>query len=325
MYHGPNVVEIRDTRYGNFANLTHRPANLYFTLRARYRYEKKIAVKVDKSRRKGISRSCIVIQRHLLPSARRWCENIKRTCERAVETVESNCYERGNKVRRGVVPNFGFRDRKRIDSERYRNASKSVISWVRGNRGTDDKRAFQYLSRDLSSRVSTENRIRVDRKESLCVLFKEDGATNNHRSHTIVVIFAASPVKSPSGIKTREARKIVPSDSFTRCLRTLSRTKETRCSCTLWRLRITTSLVMEDLTISRAIFTRQRCTVYRCQGHGTTRTAAHSLSALRRRPSSSSRYRSVPLPRTFPFLNLNKHDISLAWSRWSRYFLHLSR
>lgn len=50
---------------------------------------------------------------------------------------------------------------------------------------------------------------------------------------------------------------------------------------------------MVDLTINRAIFTTQRCTVYRCQGHGTTRTAAHSLSLYRRRrrrrPSSSSR------------------------------------
>lgn len=94
--------------------------------------------------------------------------------------------------------------------------------------------------------------------------------------------FRSKPRKSPSGVKMRKMkkkiRKIVPSDSITRCLRTLLRTKETRCSCMLSRLRITTSLVMEDLTISCAIFTRQRCTVYRCQGHGTTRTTAHSLS-----------------------------------------------
>lgn len=81
-------------------------------------WKKEIRVKVDKSRRKCISRSCIVIQRHLLPSARRWCENIKRTCERVVETASSR-YERGNKVRRGVVPKFGIGNRKRIDPERY--------------------------------------------------------------------------------------------------------------------------------------------------------------------------------------------------------------
>lgn len=136
------------------------------------------------------------------------------------------------------------------------------------------------------------------------VLLKEDAAKSRHCRN-----FRSKPVMSASGIKMRKARKI---HSFTRRLPASLRTKETRCSRILSRLRITTSLVMEYLTISCAIFTRQRCTVYRCQGHGTTRTAAHSLS-LRRRPSSSSRYRSVPLPRTFPFLNLKKHDISLAW------------
>lgn len=77
--------------------------------------------------------------------------------ERAKERLKRQVIATKEAIRldEGSFPSLDSAIENVSDRERYRNASKSVISWVRGNQGTDDKSAF-------------------------------------HRSHTVVVIFAAS-------------------------------------------------------------------------------------------------------------------------------------